>query len=210
MHSIEKFLQKNDYRTLNIDYPSNKYSIERLCALYVKKTIDSALCSHDTVHFVTHSLGGIIVRYCLNDKDRIKGNVGRIVMLCPPNQGSSLADSLATNLNWFFRFYAGPAGAELTRQKNGIVHHLETTGYKIGIIAGDKNIEPWFRRYLDGKNDGKVQVEETALAGSEDFIVLHHSHTFMMNNDDTKYQILSFIKNGKFEGKCRGLRHQAR
>lgn len=151
---------------------------------------------NDTVHFVTHSLGGIILRYYL-ESTYIDNKVGRIVMLCPPNQGSSLSDSLHKHLNVIFRLLMGPAGQELVTC-NGVAGSLKKTYPAIGIIAGDKSFEPWFVGYLKSANDGKVLVDETKMKNMADFIVLHHTHTFMMNAADTHKQILSFLKTGKF------------
>jgi len=196
MKPIGRRLKKEGYAVHSIGYPSTRYSIADLCTLFVEKELDALSPSCDTIHFVTHSMGGIIVRYLL-----MRGTVscGRVVMLCPPNQGSTLTDSLKKYVGRLYEKADGPAGEQLGNDSLSIIPKLAPLdGCAVGVIAGDKSWEPLFSRLIPGKDDGKVSVEETKLAGMNDFIVLNHTHTFIMNNRDTQDQIVHFLKNGKF------------
>jgi triacylglycerol lipase len=196
MRPVEKRLEKEGYTVHSIGYPSARHTIEDLCTLFVEKELDSLRSSCDTMNFVTHSMGGIILRYLVS---RGVVNGGRVVMLCPPNQGSTLADSLKKYANWLFERTNGPAGQQLGNDSTGIIRQLlPLDGCSVGIIAGDKTWEPFFSRLIPGIDDGKVAVEETKLPGMDDFIILNHTHTFMMNNRDTRDQIVHFLKHGSF------------
>jgi triacylglycerol lipase len=195
---IEKCLASNGYTVWNIGYPSTREDIESICSLYVEKEVEKAASTFAKVHFVTHSMGGIVVRYCLQNKPWLSGKIGRIVMLAPPNQGSEVADFLKKNAHYLYRAADGPAGEELSTDSTGITHRIARLPYEIGIIAGNKSWEPWFSYVIPGDDDGKVAVERTKLEEMSDFIVVPHTHTFIMNSEDVKGQILFFFANGKF------------
>ena len=197
MRPVEKRLEREGYTVHSIGYPSTSHTIEELCTSFVEKELDSLRLSCDTMHFVTHSMGGIIVRYLVS---RGVVNCSRVVMLCPPNQGSTLTDSLKKYVNWLFARTNGPAGQQLGNDSAGIIGQLlPLGGCSVGIIAGDKTWEPYFSRLIPGTDDGKVAVEETKLPEMDDFIILNHTHTFMMNNRDTQDQIVHFLQQGSFD-----------
>ena len=195
MRPIENFLKEHGYPTSTISYPSTKYSIEELCARFVYPRLQAIAAKHDSLNFVTHSMGGIMVRYILT---KYELPCRSVVMLCPPNGGSTLTDSLKSTLGWLYRMVNGPAGQELGNDSMSIIPKLRRLRGRVGVIAGDKSWEPYFSWIFPGSNDGKVAVRETRLDEMRDFIVLHHTHTFMMNNRDTQEQILHFIRYGMF------------
>lgn len=196
MKPIETRLKKEGYTVHSIGYPSTKYSVEELCTLFVEKELSTIVPSCETVHFVTHSMGGILVRYMAT---RGVLSCGSVVMLCPPNQGSTLTDSLKKYIGWLFLKTNGPAGGQLGNDSASILRKLAPMQQcPVGIIAGDRTFEPYFSRLIPGVDDGKVSIEETELPEMDDFIILHHSHTFMMANDDTRDQIVHFLKHKKF------------
>ena len=195
MRPIERFLKKHGYTVYNISYPSTRYSVEELCSRVVVPEIQKIMTKHDTLHFVTHSMGGIVVRYILTEHDL---PCKSIVMLCPPNRGSELSDTLKSTIGWLYRMVMGPAGQQLGTDSASIIPKLQRLHCKVGVIAGDKSWEPYFSWIFPEKNDGKVTVSETRLQEMSDFVVLHHTHTFMMNNRDTQEHILHFIRYGRF------------
>ncbi|MBN1906699.1 MAG: alpha/beta hydrolase [Deltaproteobacteria bacterium] len=190
---MESVLKDNGYFTVNYNYPSRKYSIEKLA----KDSIDNALAqcpANGRVHFVTHSLGGILVRQYLST-GKIK-NLGKVVMLGPPNKGSQVVDKLKNVPG--FEFINGPAGRQLGTDSMGIPARLGPAEFEVGIIAGTRSINPILSSMLPDPDDGKVSVENTKLAGMADHITLPVSHPFLMKNDEVIKQVIYFLQNGKF------------
>ncbi|AIL64437.1 hypothetical protein NOVO_00115 [Rickettsiales bacterium Ac37b] len=192
MKFIEKSLEKKHYIIMNVDYPSRKYSIKELALEYIKPVIDKY--SHFTnINFVTHSMGGVIIKYLL-DNTTI-ANLGRVVMLCPPHKGSELVDFF--EYNKFFRWYLGPAWLELKKRKVE-VELPEQLRNKIGIIAGNKVIDPFFSQKLPLPNDGIVSVESVELFDTPT-LLLPCNHLSILWNKEARNQIINFLRIGQFK-----------
>lgn len=195
MWALSRYLAKSGYRMVNYGYPSTRASIEQLSREHVSAAI--AMCSvysPQRLHFVTHSLGGILLRTYLQNSTLPEGS--RVVMLSPPNQGSELADQLKGKR--FYRWLTGPAGQQLGTGANDIPKSLGAVDAEIGIITGRKTLEPWFSRLLPGEDDGKVSVEAAKLREMKDFLVVDSSHPFIMNNRNVFEAVVSFLRYGKF------------
>lgn len=193
---MESTLKEKGYYTVNYNYPSRKYNIEKLA----KDSIDNALSQcpeNSTVHFVTHSLGGILVRQYLSTAKI--NNLGKVVMLGPPNKGSQVVDKLK-NVPGFV-WFNGPAGRELSTDSTSIPMKLGPAEFEVGIIAGTRSINPILSSMLPNPDDGKVSVEDTKLAGMADHITLPVAHPFLMRNSEVIDQVVYFLKNGKFNKK---------
>ena len=149
----------------------------------------------EKTHFVTHSLGGILVRKYLVDKEI--PNLGRVVMLGPPNQGSQAVDELGDLPG--FDWLNGPAGSQLGQGADSVPLQLGAADFELGIIAGNRTIDPITSAVLDDPDDGKVSVEDTKLEGMNDFIVVEHSHAFMMRMDEPIELAIRFLKTGSFD-----------
>jgi len=198
MGPIADALQEEGYQVWNESYPSLTQSVEEIAAPAIDAGLEYCKSKQALkVNFVTHSLGGIIVRYYLQDHQI--DNLGRIVMLAPPNKGSEVTDEMKDG--FFYKTFMGPAGQSLGTDSNSLPNKLKPIGGEIGIIAGQKNAEPWFLPEIPGGDDGKVAVERTKLSEMKDFLLVQAGHTFIMRNDEVIQQILYFLKNGKFEKK---------
>ena len=195
MSRIEKALTDNNYLVWNEAYPSREADIETLAATHIPPGVHQ--CEEwnaAAIHFVTHSMGGILVRQYLQS-NKIPG-LGKIVMLAPPNHGSEVVDHMQDGS--LFQEIMGPAGQQLSTQKNSKPNSLKPVPGTIGIIAGSVTSDPWFAWMFDSPNDGKVSVDSARLYEMADFLVVEHGHTFIMNHDDVIAQVLYFLKQGKF------------
>jgi triacylglycerol lipase len=196
MVKMENALTGAGYKVRNVDYPSRTTSIQKLADDVIGKAV--ADCQQDgaaKINFVAHSLGGILVRSYL-----VRHSIpelGRVVMLAPPNQGSEIVDKLG----WLFLFkwINGPAGNELGTDKNSTPNNLGPANFSAGIIAGDRSIN-WINSLLiPGSDDGKVSVERTKLAGMSDHLVIHATHPFIMKNHEVIRQTIQFLRAGSFD-----------
>jgi triacylglycerol lipase len=197
MKRLEWSLKKENYRVINASYPSTRVSIQEAADRWLGEILRERTPDKNVkIHFVTHSLGGIVLRQYLSEH-RIE-NLGRVVMLAPPNQGSELADRLKNNC--LYRFATGPAGQELGTGVSSLPRQLGAADFELGIIAGDRSLNPLFSAWIPGADDGKVSVSSTRLVGMRDFLVVHHSHTWMAWSGEVTEAVTQFLKSASFAG----------
>jgi pimeloyl-ACP methyl ester carboxylesterase len=196
MSALARRLTAEGYRVSNIDYPSRDHPVEVLANIAVEQGL--AECdkqSPSKIHFVTHSLGGILVRVYLKTHHRT--DIGRVVMLGPPNQGSQVVDNLKNAPG--YKLLNGPAGMQLGTKSADIPKSLGPVDFQLGVIAGTQSINLILSTFLPNPNDGKVSVESTKAEGMSDFVALPTTHPFMMKNDAVIDQTVYFLKHGKFQ-----------
>lgn len=196
MDDMEQSLQQAGYRVCNIEYPSRKHAVAELAREFVAPRIDDCVPdSGQAINFVTHSLGGIIVRELADDG--LVREIGRVVMLGPPNQGSEVVDALS---DWYlFKVINGPAGGELGTSESSVPVRLGPANFEVGVIAGSKTINWINSLIIPGEDDGKVSVEHAKLEGMKDFVVVDVTHPFMMVDNEVINQALRFLSSGCFE-----------
>lgn len=197
MDRIEAALRGAGFTTANINYPSQSHPIEALAVTAVPEGLRRCRSrGAKTIHFVTHSMGGLVLRYYLSS--RPVEELGRVVMLSPPNQGSEIADALVGTA--IYDRVNGPAGAQLVTGPEGIAAQLGPADFPLGIISGNEQtaIDSIMASRIPGPNDGKVAVERAKLEGMADFMVLPVNHTFMVNNEVVIAQTLQFLLHGAF------------
>jgi triacylglycerol esterase/lipase EstA (alpha/beta hydrolase family) len=193
---IEEVLGFHGYRVVNQTYPSESAPIADLIA-HVGRS--AALCGEERTHFVTHSLGGILARAWL--RDNRPPDMGRVVMLAPPNAGTEIVDRLSERepLQEIMEFLSGPAVLELGTGPDSVPAGLGPVDFELGVIAGNRAISPLGPILLDGPNDGTVSVESTMVEGMADHIVVPATHTLLMNNPVVLAEILEFLRYGAFD-----------
>ena len=193
MEELESGLLDAGYAVVNVDYPSRHHSIPELAPLAVQEGIDGC-ADAERVHFVTHSLGGILVRLYLEDNS--VNRLGRVVMLAPPNHGSEIVDSLRGIPG--YSLINGPAGSQLGTGEEDIPAQLQPVNYDVGVIAGTRSVYPVLSQILPSPDDGIVSVESTKFDGMKDFLLVVRTHTFIMNAPEVLEQSISFIETGRF------------
>lgn len=190
---METVLEVEGFTVVRPGYASTKATISELADETIPKAV--AACPEGEIHFVTHSMGGILVRDWLS-RNKLE-NLGRVVMLAPPNQGSEVIDTFAGL--YLFDQINGPAASQLGTGDRSLPLALPAVDYPVGVIAGNQSLNVYFSALLPGFDDGKVSVSSTVVKGMMDHITLPVTHTFMMNNPSVITETLVFLQTGAFD-----------
>jgi len=194
MSRMEESLLAAGYWVQNTSYDSTEKTVEQLAEEAVAAGLEGCKGA-ETIHFVTHSMGGILVRQYLENHDIDR--LGRVVMLGPPNQGSEVIDRYA---DWpGFEWFSGPAGLQLGTGEASLPRSLGPAHFDLGIIAGNHTINPILSQSLPGADDGKVSVDSTRVAGMNDHLELPVTHVFMMRDREVIEEVLYYLANGRFQ-----------
>ena len=198
MRPVERLLIAHGYDVLNLDYPSTAARIPDLAA----GIADRVMGWHvgEPLDFVTHSLGGLLVRCAVSAGHLPLSRVRRVVMLGPPSTGSELSDQLPTFrlIGAVYGRFTGPAGLELGTGSDSVPARLPPVDFETGVIAGTRSYNPFFSAILGAPNDGKVRVDRTPVAGMRDFATVPYWHPFLMRPAAVHALILRFLEQGRF------------
>lgn len=180
MIRLAKKFKQLGYEIVLVDYPSTKHPIEKLADVHLHDELTKHCADpHKKIHFITHSMGGIIVRHYLAHHSL--PNLGRVVMLAPPNRGSNVSD-LVKNSDLINRLL-GPALKQLGRKNNDFLEKLPPPEYEVGIIVG--------------KYDVKVPPEQAKL-DSASFLETKNNHTTIIFSNTVAEAAQKFIETGTF------------
>ncbi len=196
MNPMQRALIDEGFETANIDYASRDDTVEELAEIVIPEGLEACRSKGNVghIHFVTHSLGGILLRQYLSMHPI--SDLGRVVMLGPPNQGSVAVDELRNVPG--FDWLNGPAGLQLGKGEDSVPLKLGPATFELGVIAGNRTIDPITSSVLENPDDGRVSVEDTKLDGMADFIVVEHSHAFMMRMRRPIDLTIRFLNSGSF------------
>ncbi|QBG46675.1 alpha/beta fold hydrolase [Verrucomicrobia bacterium S94] len=193
MNKLERKLTAEGYNVINVDYPSTSATIEKLTH-DIFRSLEPDIDGTKTVHFVTHSMGGLILREHL--EHHTLPNLGRVVMLAPPSRGSEVTDKLGNV--FLYQWINGPAGDQLGTGTDSHPLRLKDPEFELGIIAGDRSINPILSMLIPGPDDGKVAIARVRPETYSDFLQLHTTHTTIMWNKEVIQQTILFLKTGRF------------
>ena len=195
MRLFEQALAARGYEVCNVDYPSTRAGVEELAELLAEEVSRCRAGSAAPLHFVSHSLGGIVVRAYLGEyRPR---NLGRVVMLAPPNGGSEWVDAFRDT--WLVTL-AGPAARELGTDPESAPRRLGAVDFELGVLIGDRSWNPLGSWLIPGDDDGTVAVASARVEGMADFRVVHENHTFIVTSPQAVWQSIHFLEHGSFAG----------
>lgn len=188
-------LEEAGFTVANVDYPSRDHPVAELSQRAVPQGLQRcAEAGDERPHFVTHSLGGILVRHYYAKHPQQQPQ--RVVMLGPPNQGSQVVDEIGDFPG--FDFWNGPAGDQLGTGRESVPAGLPPVDFELGIIAGTQSINLILSTFLPDPDDGKVSVANTRVRGMKACIAMPVTHPFMMGDQEVIGQTLHFLETGRF------------
>jgi len=198
MSKMEDCIKQAGYSVLNLGYPSRKKTIANLVKDHLVPAIQECRKQGASkIHFVTHSMGGILVR-CYLKWNQLE-ELGHVVMLSPPNAGSEVVDTFKSF--FLFKWLNGPSGQQLGTTPDALPIILGDVNFNPGIITGDRSINLILSWIIPGPDDGKVSVKRSKIKGMADFRVIHATHPFIMKNSEAIALTLQFLKYGSFQYK---------
>lgn len=202
MNKMARQLTHEGYTVINHNYPSTSASIEVLTQ-EIFQTLEPIIAKEQTVHFITHSMGGMILREHL--ETHTLPNLGNVVMLAPPSRGSEVTDKLGRI--FLYRWINGPAGNQLGTGTESQPLRLKAPDFELGIIAGDRSINPILSMLIPGPDDGKVSLARVKPAAYSDYLQLHTTHATMMWNKHVINQTVHFLEHGQFNRISKEVNH---
>ncbi|AMN47790.1 hypothetical protein ACG33_11920 [Steroidobacter denitrificans] len=190
---IKRRLEAGQLRAVIFSYPTLRGSMRE----HARSLLRFARAQRaQTLHFIGHSLGGLVILRALESEDLTPG---RVVLMGTPSQGSRAAREIARRLP-FGRRILGPALYQECIEPADIPPRQWSGHREVGVIAGSMRLGLG-RLFagLEGEHDGTVRVEETRLPGAKDHIVIATSHTGMLLSAEALQQAVHFLRMGTFQ-----------
>ena len=196
MSELESHLQQQGghEHVLNMSYASTRDHVEAHSEALA--SVIQGLDGVSQLDLVGYSLGAIVIRHYAKRGD-VDRRISRVVMLGPPNKGAHLASHFGKG-NKLFAWVAGASAVELGTEWDKIAKDLGTPPGAFGIIAGAVARRGIDNPLIDGDDDMIVAVNETLLAGADDFAVLPFTHTELPKKEQVWTLVDRFLENGYF------------
>lgn len=188
-------LRRGGFVPIPFDYPSTRVGIDTAGEALARVVV--GLEHVETIHFVGHSMGGLVTRSCLSTDELAEFDaekLGRIMMLGTPNQGAFLATMLKDMQ--FFQSAFGKSGQQLTQDYDGLIARLPVPRQEFAIIAGGRGDNIGYSPIIPGDDDGTVAVKNTALGGASDFALITCLHPLLVSHRDAIQGTVSFLTSG--------------
>jgi triacylglycerol lipase len=199
MYRLQRVLEARNYLVMNCGYKSRSADIATLAQDVASRVVQWE--STAPLDFVTHSLGGILLRVALAHGHLPRQRVRRVVMLGPPNAGSEVVDVLSAIpiVASIYAAFTGPAGTQLGTNVGGVPAQLPPVDFELGVIAGNRSFNPVFSAILGPENDGKVRVERARVEGMREFLVVPNWHPMLVAAPRVLTQVVHFLEAGAFQ-----------
>lgn len=200
MWLLTRRLENSGYAVCTLDYTSIGESVQSVLdatETQINQCLESIESSQAQIHFVGHSLGGLVIRsYLQNHPELAKSDqMGQAVLIGTPNQGSELADHYADS--WLIEL-GGEVTQSLITGEKSLGAQLGQVDIAFGVIAGTKSMR-LTDGVFSGPNDGLVSVESTKLEKMGDFIEIDVGHSSMRYNEEVATQTIYYLQNGHFQ-----------
>lgn len=199
MWAVAAWLKRKGYRVMRFGYPSRRMAISEAVAEHIQPRLAKlaeTLEPGTQVHFVTHSLGGIIFRAWAAQRDPAFP-LGRAVLLAPPNRGSEIIDDVR-RLEWV-RWVVGPVSAELGTDADSTPNSLGPLPPNTGVIMGNRGRISIFQHLIGTESDGIVTIDSARGEGAAEFALLPTDHTFIVLQPVVLRAVHRFLRTGSFE-----------
>lgn len=195
MNQIATAVHQAGYEVRNIDYDSINQNLNDIKEeVYIKFDQYISENPDKKIHFIGHSLGGLLVRAYLAENKL--DNLGVVILMGTPNKGTKLVNQYEDK--WYFS-WLGPVIPELGVGTSQFLDALQVPDYTVGVIAGSKPYSRWSAEYLEGDHDGLITVESAKLEGMHDFIEIEVNHSRMKRDPRVIEQVIYFLEHSQFK-----------
>lgn len=195
---IEKSIRNEGFITEILCYNSFTENVDSVGNEFFRKIQAE---NSDTVSFVTHSMGALVVRSLYNHRDSLSHFpfIHRFVMIAPPNNGSPVADFFSQF--GFLKFILGPNVSNLTTDTLTGAARYPVPDCETGLIAGSYGNNKGLNIFVNSDNDGMLVTSQTQIGNEKDIVYVKSWHLGLLFNQKTIKYTLLFLKNGSFSEK---------
>lgn len=197
MSKIDKSIKNEHFITENFAYKSITVDLD---SIGMELYLNIKRSGFDTVSFVTHSMGGLVVRSMLqySQKDKNFPVIHRIVMLAPPNGGAEIADFFTKKPG--MKRLLGPNVEHMRTDSNSYAHKLPIpNNSELGIIIGIRGKSKGYNPFIPSDNDGLLTPKSAKLGVEKEIVYVYEDHNIMTQKTLICKLVNDFLKLGKFD-----------